>query len=61
MGPGQNAEKYTPNHTKLKDEQGRHVHDRLRAKSVRRLLRTQTLGHRPRRKRIYFERANITC
>ena len=24
---------YTPNHTKLKDEQGRQVHDRLRAKT----------------------------
>ena len=34
MGPGHNAEKgHTPNHTKLKDEQGRRVRDRLRAKT----------------------------
>ena len=31
MGPGRNAQGYTPKHTKLKDMQGRQVHDRLRA------------------------------
>ena len=31
MGAGKNAQGYTPKHTKLKDMQGRQVHDRLRA------------------------------
>ena len=35
MGPCKNAQKgYTPKHTKLKDMQGRQVHDRLRSTTL---------------------------